>query len=361
MQNCTIKSALISVYNKEGLEPIVKKLSRLGVEIYSTGGTYAFIDQLGIKATLVEDVTEYPSIFGGRVKTLHPKIFGGILNRRTDAGDAVEKKKYNIPDIDLVIVDLYPFEETVASGGTMEEIIEKIDIGGIALIRGAAKNFTDVLIISSRNYYGAFLDLLEKGDGLTTVEQRKSFALQAFHVSSHYDTAIFNFMNGSKELPVHKVSYEQKKSLRYGENPHQEGVFYGDLNTYFNQLGGKDISYNNLIDIEAAVQIIAEFDEELAFGILKHNNACGFAVDSNAKAAYLKAYQTDSTSAFGGILVCNKEIDLSAAKEIHKLFFEIIIAPSYAKEALKLLQQKANRIILVQKKSFEGKEQFKSL
>ena len=361
MQDCTIKSALISVYNKEGLEPIVKKLSRLGVEIYSTGGTYAFIDQLGIKATLVEDVTEYPSIFGGRVKTLHPKIFGGILNRRADAGDAAEKKKYNIPDIDLVIVDLYPFEETVASGGTMEEIIEKIDIGGIALIRGAAKNFTDVLIVSSRNYYGAFLDLLENGDGLTTVDQRKSFALQAFHVSSHYDTAIFNYMNVSKELPVHKVSYEQKKSLRYGENPHQEGVFYGDLNAYFDQLGGKDISYNNLIDIEAAVQIMAEFDEELAFGILKHNNACGFAMDSNVKAAYLKAYKADSTSAFGGILVCNKEIDLSAAKEIHKLFFEIIIAPSYAKEALELLQQKANRIILVQKKSFEGKEQFKSL
>ena len=224
---------------------------------------------MGIKATLVEDVTEYPSIFGGRVKTLHPKIFGGVLNRRADAGDAAEKKKYNIPDIDLVIVDLYPFEETVASGGTMEEIIEKIDIGGIALIRGAAKNFTDVLIISSRNYYGAFLDLLEKGDGLTTVDQRKSFALQAFHVSSHYDTAIFNFMNGSKELPVHKVSYEQKKSLRYGENPHQEGVFYGDLNAYFDQLGGKDISYNNLIDIEAAVQIIAEFDEELAVWYFK--------------------------------------------------------------------------------------------
>ncbi|MDC1517553.1 bifunctional phosphoribosylaminoimidazolecarboxamide formyltransferase/IMP cyclohydrolase, partial [Cyclobacteriaceae bacterium] len=216
-------------------------------------------------------------------------------------------------------------------------------------------------IVSSRNYYGAFLDLLEKGDGLTTLDQRKSFALKAFHVSSHYDTAIFNYMNVSKELPVFKVSYEQKKSLRYGENPHQEGVFYGDLNAYFDQLGGKDISYNNLIDIEAAVQVIAEFDEELAFGILKHNNACGFAMDSNVKAAYLKAYKADSTSAFGGILVCNKEIDLSAAKEIHKLFFEIIIAPSYAKEALELLQQKANRIILVQKKRFEGKEQSKSL
>ena len=361
MQNKTIKSALISVFNKEGLEPIIYKLSSLGVALYSTGGTYAFIDQLGIKATLVEDITEYPSIFGGRVKTLHPKIFGGILNRRTDAGDAAEKEKYNIPDIDLVIVDLYPFEETLATGGTTEQIIEKIDIGGIALIRGAAKNYNDVTIVPSRNNYKLLLDLLEKSGGFTTLDQRKSFALRAFHVSSHYDTAIFNYMNSSGELPVYKLSYNQKKSLRYGENPHQTGIFYGDFNTYFDQLGGKDISYNNLIDIEASVQIISEFEDELAFGILKHNNACGFAIDSNVKAAYLKAYQADSTSAYGGILVCNRGIDLSAAQEIHKLFFEIIIAPSYAQEALELLKQKTNRIILVQKKRFEGEVQFKSL
>ena len=361
MHNKIIKSALISVFNKEGLEPIVNRLSSLGVTLYSTGGTYAYIDQLGKKVNLVEDLTEYPSIFGGRVKTLHPKIFGGILNRRADAGDIAEKGKYNIPDIDLVIVDLYPFEETVSSGGTIEEIIEKIDIGGIALIRGAAKNYNDVLIVSSRNYYKTFLDLLERGEGLTTLDQRKSYALRAFHISSHYDTAIFNYMNRSGELPVYKVSYDKRKYLRYGENPHQAGIFYGDLQNYFDQLGGRDISYNNLIDVEAAVQIIAEFEDELAFGILKHNNACGFAIDSNVKAAYLKAYQADSTSAFGGVLVCNREVDLSAAHEIHKLFFEIIIAPCYAQEALELLQQKTNRIILVQKKHYERKLQSKSL
>lgn len=361
MRNKTIKSALISVFNKEGLEPIVNRLSSLGIALYSTGGTYTFIDQLGLNVTLVEDLTEYPPIFGGRVKTLHPKIFGGILNRRADTKDIAEKEKYNISDIDLVIVDLYPFEETVSSGGSTEEIIEKIDIGGIALIRGAAKNYNDVLIVPSRSYYEKFLDLLDKGEGLTTLDQRKSFALRAFHISSHYDTAIFNYMNRSGELPVHKVSYDQRKSLRYGENPHQAGTFYGDLKSYFDQLGGKDISYNNLIDIEAAVQIIAEFEDELAFGILKHNNACGFAIDSNVKAAYLKAYNTDSTSAFGGVLVCNREIDLSGAQEIHKLFFEIIIAPDYTQEALELLQKKTNRIILVQKMKFERELQSKSL
>ena len=361
MRNKTIKSALISVFNKEGLEPIVNRLSSLGIVLYSTGGTYTFIDQLGLNVTLVEDLTEYPPIFGGRVKTLHPKIFGGILNRRADTKDIAEKEKYNISDIDLVIVDLYPFEETVSSGGSTEEIIEKIDIGGIALIRGAAKNYNDVLIVPSRSYYEKFLDLLDKGEGLTTLDQRKSFALRAFHISSHYDTAIFNYMNRSGELPVHKVSYDQRKSLRYGENPHQAVTFYGDLKSYFDQLGGKDISYNNLIDIEAAVQIIAEFEDELAFGILKHNNACGFAIDSNVKAAYLKAYNTDSTSAFGGVLVCNREIDLSGAQEIHKLFFEIIIAPDYTQEALELLQKKTNRIILVQKMKFERELQSKSL
>ena len=361
MRNKTIKSALISVFNKEGLEPIVNRLSSLGIALYSTGGTYTFIDQLGLNVTLVEDLTEYPPIFGGRVKTLHPKIFGGILNRREDTKDIAEKEKYNISDIDLVIVDLYPFEETVSSGGSTVEIIEKIDIGGIALIRGAAKNYNDVLIVPSRSYYEKFLDLLDKGEGLTTLDQRKSFALRAFHISSHYDTAIFNYMNRSGELPVHKVSYDRRKSLRYGENPHQAGTFYGDLKNYFDQLGGKDISYNNLIDIEAAVQIIAEFEDELAFGILKHNNACGFAIDSNVKAAYLKAYNTDSTSAFGGVLVCNREIDLSGAQEIHKLFFEIIIAPDYTQEALELLQKKTNRIILVQKMKFERELQSKSL
>ena len=361
MHHKTIKSALISVFNKEGLEPIVNRLSSLGIALYSTGGTYTFIDQLGLNVTLVEDLTEYPPIFGGRVKTLHPKIFGGILNRREDTKDIAEKEKYNISDIDLVIVDLYPFEETVSSGGSTEEIIEKIDIGGIALIRGAAKNYNDVLIVPSRSYYEKFLDLLDKGEGLTTLDQRKSFALRAFHISSHYDTAIFNYMNRSGELPVHKVSYDRRKSLRYGENPHQAGTFYGDLKSYFDQLGGKDISYNNLIDIEAAVQIIAEFEDELAFGILKHNNACGFAIDSNVKAAYLKAYNTDSTSAFGGVLVCNREIDLSGAQEIHKLFFEIIIAPDYTQEALELLQKKTNRIILVQKMKFERELQSKSL
>ena len=361
MSNRKIKSALISVFYKDGLELIVKKLTDQGVKIYSTGGTYTFIQALGIPVTAVEDVTAYPSIFGGRVKTLHPKIFGGILYRRSDPSDLKQKEQFDIPDIDLVIVDLYPFEETVRSGGSASEILEKIDIGGIALIRGAAKNFEDVLIVPSRNYYGELLELLNTSQGITTLAQRKRFAVRAFHISSHYDTSIFDYMKAEEDLPVFKASFEERKSLRYGENPHQKGTFYGAFNTYFDQLLGKDISYNNLIDIEAAVQLIAEFKEAPAFGILKHNNACGFAVSGSVREAYLKAFNADPTSAFGVILVCNKDLDLSAANEIQTLFFEIIIAPSYAPEALTLLAQKKNRIILAQKKSFDLKRQFRSL
>ena len=361
MSKVQIKSALISVFYKDGLAPIVEQLNELGVKIYSTGGTQSFIEEMNVPVTAVEDVTDYPSIFGGRVKTLHPKVFGGILHRRDHEGDQKEKETFDIPAIDLVIVDLYPFEETVASGASEEDIIEKIDIGGIALIRGAAKNFKDVLIVSSREYYGDLLQILQDQKGETSIEDRKLFATRAFDTSSHYDSAIFNYMNGDGLVPSFKTSARNGKVLRYGENPHQQGVFYQETESYFDQIHGKEISYNNLVDIEAAVQLIGEFGDETAFAILKHNNACGVATGSDVKTAYQKAFQADTISAFGGVLVTNKEVTKEAAEEMNSLFFEILIAPAFSEEALEVLKQKKNRILLVLKKGWDRKKIHKSM
>lgn len=361
MSKVKIQSALISVFYKDGLDPIVSKLNELGVKIYSTGGTQKFIEEMNVPVTPVEDVTQYPSIFGGRVKTLHPKVFGGILHRRDHEGDQQEKEQYEIPPIDLVIVDLYPFEETVASGASEEDIIEKIDIGGIALIRGAAKNFKDVVIVSSRDYYADLLELLNEKGGATDLEDRKLFATRAFDTSSHYDSAIFNYMNGAGDVPSFKVSAGKGRVLRYGENPHQKGVFYQETEPYFDQIHGKEISYNNLVDIEAAIQLIGEFKEETAFAILKHNNACGVATADDVKTAYQRAFAADTTSAFGGVLITNKEVDQAAAEEMHSLFFEILVAPSFTEEALAVLKQKKNRILLVQKKTWDRKIVHKSM
>ncbi len=360
MSDRKIKSALISVYHKDNLEPIVRKLNELGVKIYSTGGTEKFIRDLGIEVVAVESITDYPSIFGGRVKTLHPKIFGGILHRRENESDLREVVEFEIPPIDLVIVDLYPFEETVATGASDEEIIEKIDIGGIALIRGAAKNFNDVVIVCSRTYYADLLMILDEKNGGTTLADRKLFAARAFETSSHYDSAIFNYINADHSMDVFKLSSSPARTLRYGENPHQNGYFYGDLSAYFDQIHGKEISYNNLVDIEAAVQLIAEFDDT-AFAILKHNNACGMAQGRTVSEAYHKAFAADSISAFGGVLITNREVDAVAAEEMHDLFFEILIAPSFSDQSLEILQQKKNRILLVQKKNWKENTQYKSL
>jgi len=355
-----IKSALISVYDKADLEPIIQKLNELNVTIYSTGGTQKFIEKSGVPVTAVENLTGYPSILGGRVKTLHPKIFGGILARRDNSNDKKELDKYAIPTIDLVIVDLYPFEQTVASDATEQEIIEKIDIGGIALIRAAAKNFKDTLIVPSKNQYQDLLTLLEKNKGESSIRDRKKFALKAFDVSSHYDTAIFNYFNQDFNAPAFKQSITPFHELRYGENPHQKGFFFGDLKDIFEQLHGKRISYNNLLDIEAAIQLMSEF-EETTFAILKHNNACGIASGNNLCDAWKDALAGDPVSAFGGILITNKEVDKTTAEEIHKIFFEVIIAPSYHKDALEVLKQKKNRIILLQKSNSFPKVQFRSM
>lgn len=355
------RRALISVYYKDHLDAIVHKLAKLGVEFVSTGGTQQFIEGLGYKVTRVEDLTGYPSIFGGRVKTLHPAVFGGILYRRDLAEDVQQAEQFKIGPLDLVIVDLYPFEETVAKGGTEEEVIEKIDIGGISLIRAAAKNFNDVLIVSSREQYGELLELLEKKNGETDIEDRKRFAAKAFDTTSHYDTAIFQYFNGTYKLPVYKASLRQAQVLRYGENPHQQGVFYGDLSQLFDQLNGKELSYNNLVDVDAAVNLVGEFDGETAFVIIKHTNACGAATGKSVLEAYQKAFQADTVSAFGGVLACNQPIDAAAAAEINKLFFEILVAPSYDDEALKLLTSKKNRIILRQKQKLQLKRQAKTL
>ena len=343
----TIKSALISVYYKDNLEPIIKKLHSLNIKLYSTGGTLAFIEKLGIPVTAVDTVTTYPEIFGGRVKTLHPAIFGGILNRRDNASDMLEKAQHQIPDIDLVIVDLYPFEETVAANASEEDTIEKIDIGGISLIRAAAKNFNDVVIISSRNDYAELLELLEKNNGSTELSERKRFAAKAFATSSHYDTAIFNYFNQTEQLPQFKQSIQKSQTLRYGENPHQKGVFYGDLNAMFTKLNGKELSYNNLLDVDAAVNLMADFSEP-TFAILKHNNACGVATRSTIHQAYLDALAGDPVSAFGGILIANRAIDLATANEINKLFCEVVIAPAFNEDATTVLKSKPNRILLVQ-------------
>ncbi len=343
----TIKSALISVYYKDNLEPIIKKLHSLNIKLYSTGGTLAFIEKLDIPVTAVDTVTTYPEIFGGRVKTLHPTIFGGILNRRDNASDMIEKAQHQIPDIDLVIVDLYPFEETVAANASEEDTIEKIDIGGISLIRAAAKNFNDVVIISSRNDYAELLELLEKNNGSTELSERKRFAAKAFATSSHYDTAIFNYFNQTEQLPQFKQSILKSQTLRYGENPHQKGVFYGDLNAMFTKLNGKELSYNNLLDVDAAVNLMADFSEP-TFAILKHNNACGVASRSTIHQAYLDALAGDPVSAFGGILIANRTVDLATANEINKLFCEVVIAPAFNEDATTVLKSKPNRILLVQ-------------
>ena len=344
-----IKSALISVFHKDGLEPIVRKLNELNVTIYSTGGTEKFIKDLGISVVPVEDVTSYPSILGGRVKTLHPKVFGGILNRQDHAGDVAELKEYDIPQIDLVIVDLYPFEKTVASGASEQDIVEKIDIGGISLIRAAAKNFKDTFTVSSMDQYDDFLTILSENKGETTIAQRKKFAAKSFNISSHYDTAIFNYFNADEE-PALKVSETKAQVLRYGENPHQKGYFFGDLEDMFDKLHGKELSYNNLLDVDAAVNLIEEFKGEApTFAILKHNNACGFAQRDTIKQAYVDALAGDPVSAFGGILIANTQIDAATAEEIHTLFCEVVIAPSYSDEALSILKGKKNRIILIQK------------
>jgi phosphoribosylaminoimidazolecarboxamide formyltransferase / IMP cyclohydrolase len=353
-----IKSALISVFHKEGLEPVVKKLDKLGVNIYSTGGTQKFVESCGVNVTSVEEITSYPSILGGRVKTLHPKVFGGILARRDNSSDKKDMQEFEIPELDLVIVDLYPFEETLAAGAKEEDIIEKIDIGGISLIRAAAKNFKDVLIISHRNQYKALLNILEEQDGVTDIATRKNFAREAFSVSSNYDSAIFTWYDEGNMSEFRK-SYSPQRTLRYGENPHQKGYYFGDFEAMFEQLHGKEISYNNLLDIDAAVCLIDEFTET-TLAILKHNNACGIASRDNLTKAWRDALAGDSVSAFGGIIVANTMIDAETAAEINKIFFEVIIAPGYTDEALEFLKQKKNRIILVLKNNLLQTHQFRS-
>lgn len=344
-----IRSALVSVFSKEGLEPIINKLNELGVTIYSTGGTQKFINELGVEVVPVENVTSYPSILGGRVKTLHPKVFGGILNRQENDQDIAELAEYEIPQIDAVIVDLYPFEKTVASGASNQDIIEKIDIGGISLIRAAAKNYADVICVSSVEDYKDFLNLLNTQDGVTSMEDRKRYAAKAFNVSSHYDTAIFNYLNRDQHQMALKLSETKGQELRYGENPHQKGYFFGKLDDLFTKLHGKELSYNNLLDIDAAVGLMNEFkDEAPTFAILKHNNACGLAQRDTIYQAYVDALAGDPISAFGGILISNTTIDKPTAEEIHKLFCEVVIAPEFTAEAEEILKGKKNRILLKQ-------------
>lgn len=356
-----IKSALISVYDKTGLEDIVKTLHANNVTIYSTGGTQAFIEGMKIPVERVEDLTDFPEILGGRVKTLHPKIFGGILNRRNLAEDQAQIAQFNIPEIDLVIVDLYPFEATVASGASHQDIIEKIDIGGISLIRAAAKNYADVVIVPSQAQYASLLELLIAQNGATTLEQRETFSGDAFHVSSHYDTQIFHYFNKGHRS-IFKESVQTAHVLRYGENPHQNGVFYGDLDAMFDKLHGKELSYNNLLDVDAAVNLMADFQQdEPTFAILKHNNACGLASRPTLKEAYATALAGDPVSAFGGILIANKTIDLATAELVNDLFCEVIIAPGYNNDAFELLQSKKNRVILVQKQPTLPEKQFRTI
>ncbi len=358
-ENKKIKTALVSVYHKDGLDEILKKLHADGVEFISTGGTQSFIESLGIPCRSVEGLTGYPSILGGRVKTLHPKVFGGILNRREEEGDRQQIAEYDIPEIDLVIVDLYPFEETVASGADESAIIEKIDIGGISLIRAAAKNFKDVVIVASKAQYAPLLDMLNEKGAASSLEDRYWFAKEAFAVSSGYDTAIFNYFDGGN-YSAFRAACNDSKPLRYGENPHQKGFFFGNFDEMFEQLHGKEISYNNLLDIDAAVSLISEFSE-LTFAILKHNNACGIASRPTLLEAWNAALAGDPVSAFGGVLVTNAVVDAVTAEEINKLFFEVIIAPGYEPAALDIFYQKKNRIVLVQKKAPEATIQFRSL
>lgn len=355
----TIKKALVSVFHKDGLDEILRELHNLGVEFISTGGTKDFIESLGMPCQAVEDLTSYPSIFGGRVKTLHPKVFGGILYRRDLNEDVQQAQQFEIPNIDLVIVDLYPFEATVASGASHEDIIEKIDIGGISLIRAAAKNYNDVIIVASKQQYQPLLDLIKSKKGSSELADRKWFAKEAFAVSSAYDSAIFNYMD-SEEESAFRYAENNAMHLRYGENPHQKGTFYGDFNKLFDQMHGREISYNNLLDIEAAVSLISEF-EETTIAVLKHNNACGIASRPTTLEAWKDALAGDPVSAFGGIIVSNRKIDKDTAEEINTIFFEIVIAPDYDADAFEVLAQKKNRIILKQKGQIEGIKQFRSL
>jgi len=348
MNQKEISAALISVFYKDKLEPIVKELNNLGITIYSTGGTQKFIEDLDVEVISVETLTSYPSILGGRVKTLHPKIFGGILARREIEEDVQQLKQYEIPEIDLVIVDLYPFEETVAKEKDEDKIIEKIDIGGISLIRATGKNYKDTLIVASRNNYNDLLKLLKEKKGFSDIEDRQEFARRAFDITSQYDMAIFNYFNKAAQEPALKTSISKYKRLRYGENPHQQGIFYGELDDMFEQLNGKELSYNNIVDIDAAITLISEFKEP-AFAILKHTNACGVSSKENLTEAWKAALAGDPISAFGGIIICNKTIDENTANEINQLFFEVIIAPKYEANALKILNQKEKRIILLQK------------
>lgn len=354
-----IKTALVSVYHKEGLDEILAKLNEEGVSFLSTGGTRQFIESLGFPCQAVEDLTTYPSILGGRVKTLHPKVFGGILCRREMESDLEQIKEYGIPEIDLVIVDLYPFEQTVSDGAEHQAVIEKIDIGGISLIRAGAKNYKDVIIVASKDQYKPLLDLLQENGAYSTLEERRWFAKEAFAVSSHYDSAIFNYFDG-EDASAFRVAIENPKRMRYGENPHQKGVFYGNFEALFDQIHGKEISYNNLLDIDAAVNLIDEF-EELTFAVLKHNNACGIASRATVLEAWNAALECDPVSAFGGVLITNAVIDKATAEEINKIFFEIIIAPDYDVDALQILTQKKNRIILVRKECKLPATQFRSV
>lgn len=356
-----IKNALISVFDKTGLDDIAKAIDAQGVTIFSTGGTQKFIEDLGIKVERVEDLTSYPSILGGRVKTLHPKIFGGILSRRDHEQDQLQTAEYAIPDLDVVIVDLYPFEATVASGASHADIIEKIDIGGVSLIRAAAKNYKDVVIIPSKNQYDAFLEIITNSSEGSTMEERKDFAAAAFEVSSHYDTHIFNYFNQG-EKDIFKASISEAAVLRYGENPHQKGVFYGDMDAMFDKLHGKELSYNNLLDVDAAVQLMADFKNSApTFAILKHNNACGLATRNTLSEAYAASLAGDPVSAFGGVLISNTVIDVATANQIHELFCEVVIAPGYNPDALEILKGKKNRVLLIKKEVELPTKQFRTI
>jgi phosphoribosylaminoimidazolecarboxamide formyltransferase/IMP cyclohydrolase len=356
-----IRSALISVYSKEGLDPIIRRLHALGVQLYSTGGTQTYIEQLGIPVTAVESLTGYPSILDGRVKTLHPAIFGGLLARR-ESDHLAQLKAYNIPEMDCVMVDLYPFEHTVATTNDPSQIIEKIDIGGVSLIRAGAKNWKDVVVVASQNEYALFLETLNQHNGMFTDENRREFARRAFKVTSHYDTAIYNWFNQDSDDRAFKHSITTSEVLRYGENPHQKGVFYGNLEEIFEKIQGKTISYNNLVDIDAAVQLMREFmQEKPTFAILKHTNACGVAARNSLVEAWHAALACDSTSAFGGIFIINTKVDLATAQEINKLFYEVLIAPDFSPEALEVLTKKDQRILL-KIKTFEAQHSsFRSL
>jgi phosphoribosylaminoimidazolecarboxamide formyltransferase/IMP cyclohydrolase len=355
-----IHSALISVFDKTGLEPLIKILHENNVVIYSTGGTQSFIEKLGVPVVRVEDLTSYPSILGGRVKTLHPKVFGGILNRRDHAEDVEQLKTFEIPEIDLVVVDLYPFEATVASGASHEDIIEKIDIGGISLIRAAAKNYKDVVILSMQSQYNELVQILNNQSGETTIDQRKVFARDAFHVSSHYDTLIHNYFSNNTSK-YFKQSIAESSVLRYGENPHQSGFFFGNIDDMFTKISGKELSFNNLLDVDAAVNLIGEFkNDKPTFAILKHNNPCGIASRNTIEESYNAALEADPVSAFGGILISNTNISEEVANQMNDLFFEVLIAPHFDQAAIEILTTKKNRILLIQHPQELPKTQFRS-